>query len=83
MPIPTQDRSPFDLPRIIQDELAYDAPELAIIADTNLPLLNLDQLTAYNCIMKSIDNPDAKNNAFFVDGTGETDKTFLYNTLLA
>ena len=32
MPIPIQDRSPFDLPRIIQDELAYDAPELAIIA---------------------------------------------------
>ena len=83
MHIPTQDRSPFDLPRIIQDELAYDAPELAIIADTNVPLLNPDQLSAYNSIMESIDNPIAENKAFFVDGPGGTGKTFLYNTLLA
>ena len=64
MPIPTQDRSSFDLPRIIQVELTDDAPELAINADTNVSLQNLDQMSAYNCIMKSIDNPIAENNAF-------------------
>ena len=33
--------------------------------------------------MESIDNPNAENKGFFVDGPGGTGKTFLYNTLLA
>ena len=55
MPIPTQDRSPFDLPRIIQDELVYDAPDLTIIADTNVPLLNPEQLSPYTVPAKSLE----------------------------
>ena len=83
MPAPSHVRSPYDQPRIIQEELEFNVSNQAFIAETNVPLLNPDQLKIYNCIMEAISDSSIEQRAFFVDEPGGTGKPFLYNTLLA
>ena len=56
MSVPSHTRSPHNQPRIIQDELGFDVAEQAFIAETNVPLLNPDQLEIFNCIMTAIND---------------------------
>ena len=44
MPVPSHVHSPHDQPRIIQEELEFNVSDQAFIAETNVPLLNPDQL---------------------------------------
>ena len=83
MPIPSHIRSPYEQPRIIQEELEFNVSDQTLIAETNVPLLNPDQLKIYNCIMEAINDSSVEQRTFFIDGPGGTVKTFLYNTLLA
>ena len=83
MPDPSHTRSPHDQPRIIQDQLGFNVAEQAFIAETNVPLLNPDQLEIFNCIMTAINDSGVEQRAFFIDGPGGTGKTYLYNILLA
>ena len=49
----------------------------------NVSMLNADQLIVFNTVMKAIGDSAVYPKVFFVDGTGGTGKTFVYNTLLA
>jgi hypothetical protein len=49
--------------------------------DTNLhKSLNTEQMAAYKTIMFTFDSPNGR--VFFIDGPGDTGKTFLYRALL-
>ena len=48
--------------------------------DTNLPLLNTLQRTAYDAVMDAV---NGEPKLFFLDGPGGTGKTFVENLLLA
>ena len=56
MPVPSNTRNPHDQPRISQDELGFNVAEQAFIGETNVPLLNPDQLEIFNCIMTAIND---------------------------
>ena len=62
----------------------WEPQEQQRIAHTRKMQMNYDQMLAFTEIMKSVELPEVERvNVFFVDGPGETGKTFLYNTLLA
>ena len=83
MPVPKYMRNPYEEPRIIQNELDYCVSDLLEMVRVNLPMINADQLIVFNTVMKAIDDSAVYTKVFFVDGTGGTGKTFIYNTLLA
>src|SRR5687767_652068 len=64
---------------MIREELSYDITRLQNELYQNIPLLNKDQYAIYDAVLSSIDNTC---DCFFVDGLGDTGKTFLYNILL-
>ncbi|KAG6619728.1 hypothetical protein I3842_Q084700 [Carya illinoinensis] len=66
------------LSREIDDELAVFIPEEDITAST---LLNREQQIVYNLVLEKIFSNQSA--AFFIDGPGGTEKTFLYKALLA
>ncbi len=65
---------------MVQEELAYDQHSLTIDADNAEDRLNDDQHTAYKTILNAVANKEGK--LFFVYGSGGTDKTFVWTTLL-
>ena len=83
MPIPLNEKYPYEEARIIMDELDYNVDQLNGIIDANLPVLNVDQLNIYNIVIGAVYDTSICPKIFFVDGPGGTGKTFLYNTLLA
>ena len=83
MPVPNKNRSSYEQPRVIQDELDYSEADQVTITEKNISLINTDQLAIFNCIIAALNQPDIEQRAFFIDGPGGTGKTFLYYTLLA
>jgi hypothetical protein len=67
-----------DIPREIFEEASIEASA----DDMALPkILNEEQQATYNDIMSAIDSDHG--GLFFVDGPGDTEKTYLYRALLA
>lgn len=77
-----------DLPQCLntidEDEIQEqdDIEHLEQEALRTVPLLNDDQLTAFNTITETIDGGTAPR-LYFIDGPAGTGKTFLYNSLIA
>jgi len=64
---------------VVADEIArYDATTQAAMRDERVPQLNLEQRAVYDNVMAVVNR-----RAFFVDGLGDIDKTFLYICLLS
>jgi len=64
---------------VVADEIVrYDATTQAAMQDEHVPQLNPEQRTVYDNVMAAVNR-----RAFFVDGPGDTGKTFLYNCLLS
>jgi PIF1-like helicase len=61
------------------EQLAYDINHESQLADQYIPMLNADQLFAFNKILQSTSHQLGK--AFFIHGPGGTGKTFVYKTL--
>ncbi|XP_021732988.1 uncharacterized protein LOC110699780 [Chenopodium quinoa] len=68
----------FRKTRVITDALNIPIPEEYINSRSRL---NEAQLNAYDVIMNHV--KEGKGGAFFIDGPGDTGKTFLYNSLYA
>ena len=65
-----------------QRELGYNIHEQLSIVDHGIPSLN-SELNIFTTIMSAVNSPKQCTKVFFIDRPGGTDKTFLYNTLLA
>jgi hypothetical protein len=64
---------------VVADEIArYDVATQAGMRDEHVPQLNPEQRVVYDNVMAVVDC-----RAFFVDGLGNTGKTFLYSCLLS
>jgi hypothetical protein len=64
---------------MVADEIArYDVATQAAMPDERVSQLNPEQRAVYDNVMAAIDR-----RAFFVDGLGDTSKTFLYSCLLS
>ncbi|CAG8748663.1 4832_t:CDS:2, partial [Rhizophagus irregularis] len=83
MPLPSEgiDKSGDELDQLICEERSYSIIQLENELHQNVPLLNNDQHAIYDAVMQEIEHTDGM--CFFVNGPGGTEKTFLYNTLLA
>jgi len=67
--------------QLVQEELAYDQHSLTTDVDNVEDKLNDDQCSAYETILNAMTNKEGK--LFFVYGSGETGKTFVWTTLLS
>ena len=67
--------------REVQREMNYNVAQMNSIVEENVPKLTIDQKTAYDTILKDIN--ESKGSLFFLDAPGGTGKTFMLNTLLA
>jgi hypothetical protein len=67
--------------QLVQEELAYDRHSLTTDADNAKDRFNDDQCNAYETILNVVKNKEGK--LFFVYGSGGTDKTFVWTTLLS
>ncbi len=67
--------------RLVQKELAYDQHSLTTDVDNVKDRLNDDQRNTYKIILNAMANKEGK--LFFVYGSGETGKTFVWTTLLS
>lgn len=65
----------------LERESEYDRDALSQLVCDNVPLLNPEQKTVYETLMKAID--DGNGGIFFIDAPGGTGKTFLISLLLA
>jgi hypothetical protein len=65
----------------VEEKLAYDQHSLTIDANNVEDKLNGDQRSAYETILDVVTNREGK--LFFVYGSGGTDKTFVWTTLLS
>jgi len=66
-------------------EQLYSQNELNAIISENIPKLNADQLQIFNLLTNN-QNPNIQlqhDKLYFINGSGGTGKTFLYNTLLS
>jgi hypothetical protein len=64
---------------VVVDEIArYDMATQATVRDERVPQLNPEQQAVYDNVMAAVNCP-----TFFVDGLGNTGKTFLYSCLLS
>lgn len=81
LPRPENSNSFANKNTLLAEELNYDKKEAAREHNQMYQSLNLDQLLAYEEIMKSVNKKEGK--LFFVNGQGGTGKTFLWKTLLA
>jgi len=68
-----------DLNQLIQEERSYNGIELEKELYQNVPLLNKDQRSIYDAIIKVVKHG---SSCFFIDGSDGISKTFLYNTML-
>lgn len=64
---------------LIADQLNYDRVAERAVLDDQLDKLNPDQRSAYDRILSSVESAEAK--LFFLNGSGGTGKTFVYNTI--
>ena len=69
------------LPRLIQEELEYDAAALRDQVAIQLPTLLPPQRHVFDLVMTAVDG--RRPLAVFVDAAGGTGKTYVFNTLLA
>ena len=70
---------------LVNYEQQYSQSELNAIINENVPKLNRDQLQIFNLLTNN-QNPNIQiqhDKLYFINGSGGTGKTFLYNTLLA
>jgi hypothetical protein len=67
--------------QLVEKELVYDQHSLTTDADNVEDRLNDDQRNAYETILNVVTNKEGK--LFFVYGSGGTDKTFVWTTLLS
>jgi len=83
----SQGLAAFDLPTptaqpasaVVADKIArYDVATQATMRDEHVPQLNPEQRAVYDNVMAVVDR-----RAFFVDGLGDTGKTFFYSCLLS
>lgn len=80
--MPAPNRQTRDvLNRELERERAYDTTTLQQQVQTNVPLLNEQQKSAYDQLMKAVD--DGNGGLFFLDAPGGTGKTFLISLILA
>ncbi|CAG8745237.1 12057_t:CDS:2, partial [Cetraspora pellucida] len=76
MPIPIANTNTEQDNYLIREEQQYNIEELAEIIEKELPCLNVDQRAIFDEVIATV---ETKTPAiFFVDGPGETGKTFLY-----
>ena len=79
--------SKFKLPEptgnFTDDTPAYDAVEEAREGAERIALLNDQQLSAFNQIIAAVDDVNATQRCFYIDGPGGSGKTFLYTTLMS
>jgi hypothetical protein len=66
---------------LVEEELAYDQHSLTTDANNAKDRLNDDQRNAYETILNIMTNKEGK--LFFVYGSGEIGKTFVWTTLLS
>ncbi len=66
---------------MVEEELAYDQHSLTTDANNAKDRLNDDQRNAYETILNIMTNKEGK--LFFVYGSGEIGKTFVWTTLLS
>jgi ATP-dependent DNA helicase PIF1 len=59
-----------------------DEPMQNQVDDAHLETLNQDQRIAFDTITAAVRDRNSANRIFFLDGSGGTGKTFLYNTIL-
>ena len=67
---------------IFSRHLNYSMVELKEKLRQNFSSLNHEQLAHYNEIVDSYNNQN-QNHLYYIDGSGGTGKTFLYNTIVA
>ncbi len=67
--------------RLVEEELVYDQHSLTTDVDNAEDRLNDDQRNAYETIFDAMTNKEGK--LFFVYGSGGTDKTFVWTTLMS
>lgn len=80
MPAPSRQARDV-LNRELERERAYDITHLQQQVQTNFPLLNEQQSSAYNQLINAVDN--GNGGIFFLDAPGGTGKTFLLSLILA
>lgn len=80
MPAPNR-QSRDVLNRELERERAYNTATLQQQVQRNVPLLNEQQKSAYDQLLKAVD--DGYGGLFFLDAPGGTGKTFLISLLLA
>ena len=66
---------------LILEQLSYDREVLAVELEEQLPRMNVEQRSAYDQIVASVDACNGK--LFFLNGPGGTGKTFVYNVVCA
>ena len=69
------------LPRLIQEEMEYDAPALGRQAEEQLATLLPAQRDVFDAVLLAV--RERRPLCMFVDAAGGTGKTFLFNALLA
>lgn len=80
--MPAPSRQTRDLvSRELERERAYDITHLQQQVQTNVPLLNEQQSSAYNQLINAVDS--GNGGIFFLDAPGGTGKTFLLSLILA
>ncbi len=67
--------------QLVEEELAYDRHSLTADANNAEDRLNDDQRNTYETILNVVKKKEGK--LFFVYGSGGTDKTFVWTTLLS
>jgi hypothetical protein len=77
--------APGRVPRVVAEEMCYDAASEAARAARDLPCLNADQRRIYDAVQHAMASVEAggAGKLIFVDGPGGTGKTFLYSVMLA
>ena len=81
MPRPVRDRAAFNVNRLIAEQLSYNREMEQADFESRLPRLNVEQGSAFERIISSIEEEQGK--IFFLHGSGGTGKTFVYNTICA
>ncbi|KDR70858.1 hypothetical protein GALMADRAFT_32022, partial [Galerina marginata CBS 339.88] len=66
---------------LIAEQLNYDTDALRADLEIRLEQMNDNQNSAYDRIVASVENTDG--GLFFLNGSGGTGKTFVYNTVCA
>jgi hypothetical protein len=79
MPLPVFPWLQVEVNPLIAEQLDYDRVEQAQEHDERLQQLNDGQRAAYDCIIESVENETG--DLFFLEGSGGTGKTFVYNTV--